>query len=103
MVLQLIDEELTKIKRQVTVKQKNNRKNHHTPTWLAEAIRLAVKNLYVPTMVDENSSIVVESKGGTLDVGTHTGITRPDTVYATLWSLLDFLIQDRELACALRF
>ena len=32
-----------------------------------------------------------------MDEGIHTGITKPDTVYAVIWSLVSFIAENNEL------
>lgn len=37
------------------------------------------------------------SKGGTYDVGTHSGITKPDTVWSVAWAVVSFFTEDTDL------
>ena len=50
---------------------------------------------YIPSQLKQKK--VVLSKGGTLDVGRHTGITMPNTSLEVVKGILEFFILDDEL------
>ena len=76
-------------------------KNHHTPSWLLEAlleVMLVIeKQLW---LLDHALSTNFLSKGGTLDVGDHVGITQPEVIYGVTWSYLSMVFEDNELVNA---
>ena len=79
------------------MKVDEKKKNHFSPSWLAEAAQIALE-----MMQQSNPQAIapfdpqkqVKSKGGTLDVGFHVGTTKPDTTYMVIWSLFNFFVDD---------
>ena len=74
-----------------TSSEKTKKKNHHTPSFLFEIAKEAIldlgKNFDEPI---ENKIVSdINSKGGTMDVGQHTGITKP----ATIWPVVQAVIR----------
>ena len=88
-------EHLQKVLAEVKIaKIDEKKKNHFSPSWVAEAAQIALEIMEKSTpdsVAPFDPKVQVMSKGGTLDVGTHIGTTRPDTAYMVVWAFMDFV------------
>ena len=83
----------------ISGEKNNKKKNHHTPTWIYELLLIVYAKLELayqskePIKINSQSrECNISSKGGTLDVGIHTGITMPTTSIPVAFSLICYFL-----------
>ena len=98
--IETVKNELSSIMKKIilqTNSEKTKKKNHHTPTWLFEVAKEAIAELRTSLEESLESKRISEiiSKGGTMDVGQHTGITKPTTIWPVVQAVIHYYLPKR--------